>query len=432
MSAARAFSRRRVQAVDVFAASTESYRRYALTLTAFALVLAAIVISHRPQSLVHPQFYAEDGQAWFADAHNIGVASVLTPVGGYLLLFQRLVGLAFAPLGLAGAASSFAAVSVFVQVLPPLMFASRRMRNVLPSDKARMAIALAYVVIPNIELTGNLTNTQWHLAVLALLVLLAAAPQSTLGRGVDIIALLLAGLTGPYAIFLLPIAALRYRHTLDRWRITQLAVLGGTAAVQAVVLAISLHTTPRSGAPLDPSLGSFVLIISNQLLTRFGVSALSGASVAIAGVMTAAVAGVIVAAVWRGPEALRYFLAFALLTAAAGMLLPYDRTSAEPAWPAIATGAAANRYFFFLAVGLALSIVALVSQVKRVDTLNRNLLGAAAVAALVLLSLNAWSYAPLADEHLAAYQLQLNDAPSGTTISIPINPPGWSMQVRAA
>ena len=37
-----------------------------------------LVILRRPDAVTYPQFWAEDGSSWFADAYNSGAGSLLT------------------------------------------------------------------------------------------------------------------------------------------------------------------------------------------------------------------------------------------------------------------------------------------------------------------------------------------------------------------
>lgn len=41
-----------------------------------------------------------------------------------------------------------------------------------------------------------------------------------------------------------------------------------------------------------------------------------------------------------------------------------------------------------------------------------------------------WSYAAFADLHPAAEATRLGEAPTGTTVTNPINPPGWTIVLR--
>ncbi len=50
-----------------------------------AFLLFVIVLGRAYHRLQHPQFWAEDGRNWYADAHNIGTFALLfQPYAGYL------------------------------------------------------------------------------------------------------------------------------------------------------------------------------------------------------------------------------------------------------------------------------------------------------------------------------------------------------------
>lgn len=74
--------------------------------TLFAVAAFILIVSRRPSSLTNPQFWAEDGRNWYADAFNHGILySLTTPEAGYFQTFSRLtaiaslsVPLAYAPL----------------------------------------------------------------------------------------------------------------------------------------------------------------------------------------------------------------------------------------------------------------------------------------------------------------------------------------------
>jgi len=395
-----------------------------------SLGYAALVVLRRPETFTQPQLYAEDGQSWFADAHNLPLLQALiTPLGGYITLFQHLVGIVVAPLGLTRTAFAFAIIATVVQVTPALMFASPRLRNLVASDAARVAIAAIYVLIPNAELTGNLTNTQWHLAALAFLVLVAAPPRTRWGRVFDLAVLTMTGLTGPYAVFLLPLGLLLHRSQLDRWRRIELAILALTACVQLGVLLGAMHHVARTSGALDVSIPNFVRIFANQMLMRGTRLSISNAGLSLAIAIDVGIIILLVGGLRRGPRSLRYFIWFALAVVASGLAVPYGRTlDNRPIWDVVATGGGDSRYFFFLALAVVLSAMALF----RGRSLPRLPLswGAALVFAVVLAgAVGNWRYGPLKAEHLDRYQAIIDHAPPGTVVTIPIDPRGWRMQV---
>src|SRR2546426_117604 len=66
---------------------------WCLQLVVFALAFAAVV-SRRPDAISNPQFWAEDGQVWYAEAHARGLRSLLSPYAGYFQTLPRVVAVA--------------------------------------------------------------------------------------------------------------------------------------------------------------------------------------------------------------------------------------------------------------------------------------------------------------------------------------------------
>lgn len=136
----------------------------------------AIVVSRRPDALFNPQFWAEDGKNWYAQAYNLGILpSLFLPHTGYLQTISRLTAslaqffpLAFAPL-------IFNLVAIAIQILPVNLVISSRFAALIPTLKSRLLLGFVYLALPNsYEINANITNAQWHLALLACMVVLAA------------------------------------------------------------------------------------------------------------------------------------------------------------------------------------------------------------------------------------------------------------------
>lgn len=395
------------------------------------LVYAAIVVSRRPDALVHPQFYAEDGQAWYADAHNLpALQALFLPLAGYYQFFQRFVAFVLTPISLTMTPLVYALVAFTVQMLPALVFASGRLRSVIRDDKTRWVIAAVYLLIPNLELAGNLTNTQWHLALLAFVLLLAEPPRSIVARILEVVALVFAGLSGPYAFFLVPLGLVMHRRRLGPgWRRVQLSVLGGTGLIEIAVMV--LVGVSRSHTTLGISLHDVPLIAANQFLSRLGEWGFSSAATAPALLVAVLIALVLVAGFRRGPSALRYFVALSLAVAATGLIAPYGRLlENRPAWDLIATGGMDNRYFFMYAVAVVFAGIALAVSWRR--PLRTAVLAAAALLFFVVPAvLGQWQYIALPSENLQQYQIVISQAAPGTIVSIPIYPKTWTMQLIA-
>src|SRR5512139_1888487 len=97
-------------------------------------LLAALLLLRNPASLLHPQFWAEDGTLFFQQAFDSGfLSTVLQPASGYLHAFPRLVaGLSLLfPMEQAPLVFNLAAFAV--QLAPALYLLSPRMARAVPS-----------------------------------------------------------------------------------------------------------------------------------------------------------------------------------------------------------------------------------------------------------------------------------------------------------
>ena len=107
------------------------------------------MILRRPDAVTYPQFWAEDGSNWFAEAYNTGAASLLQSYEGYLVTLPRLVALPSVHLGLQQAALVFNLVAITIQVAPAAFFMSRRFEHIAPRAWVRGLIGLVYILIPD-------------------------------------------------------------------------------------------------------------------------------------------------------------------------------------------------------------------------------------------------------------------------------------------
>jgi len=404
-------------------------------LVAFTAAAAAAIISRRPDAVTNPQFWAEDGHYWFAEAYNSGALHMLVmPHTGYFQTLARSTSALSQPFGLAAAPLIFNTVALAIQLAPALFFLSSRFEHAAPRLWVRYVLATIYVLLPNSEVHANLTNAQWHLAILACMVLIAA-PSPRLGwRIFDIAAWTLSALSGPFVIILVPIALVRWLVSRRRWHLALTAIAVPMALLQAgTSLASAAGTRPHG--PLGAGVRSTLQMFADRVVVTTMVGQEGNSHIysstwphgrTLALVIATAALGVVGYAVVRGGAALRIFSAFVAGTFAISLLSPLiDRE--RPEWPLILTTPTGSRYFFLPMLGWAVCVVWLLSRLPR---LARALGGAAVVAVFgVGLGLN-WQYPPFADLHPDASARQLDRATPGTQVSLPINPPGWTMDLR--
>src|SRR5665811_919818 len=193
-----------------------------------------ILYSRRTEVLLNPQFWGEDGAAWFANAYNFGVwKSLFLVQDGYFQTLSRIVAIVSLvfPIVLAPLIFNFSAL--IIQVLPASFFLSSRFDGLLPSFHSRFLIASFYLFLPNTaEIQGNITNVQWFLALLAFMILIASRSDRKSWKIFDLFFLILAGLSGPFSIFLLPIAFLLWFNQKQKQHLQNLSIVFATAMVQ--------------------------------------------------------------------------------------------------------------------------------------------------------------------------------------------------------
>ncbi|HKW66143.1 MAG TPA: hypothetical protein VJP04_02570 [Terriglobales bacterium] len=390
---------------------------------ALFVTACAVLISRRPEVVFHAQFWAEDGTRWYADAYRYGIHSLLMTSVGYLVTLQRIVALIVKWGPMRQAPLLFNVSAIVVQVLPVSLFLSRRYMFV-GNMPTRLLLSFVYVGLPNTtEINANLTNSQWHLALLACMVLLAPPATSRAWAVFDFTVMLLLALTGPFSILLLPLAVVVYCKKPSRHEIGLLGVLAGGTCVQLLAFLGSVRVLGPSGA----SWRQFIRIAGHQVF----LSALFGKTglwlpdpqprwyffllllVVLLGT------GAMSYALARGPLELKLFILFSVAVFASALKSPMG------SWPVLHLPGAAQRYWFFPMMAFLASLFWLVFG----DLVPRKLKVAASLVALTMcigISRD-WRDRPFVDMHFGQYAERFSTLPSGTQYVIPINPPGWTM-----
>ncbi|MBP6310968.1 MAG: hypothetical protein KA408_01760 [Flavobacteriales bacterium] len=201
---------------------------------------AVMLLFRRTDAFYFPQFYAEDGKLFFADAFNDGWASLFNRANGYFHVYPRFLAL----LGLSVGISVFWIPTLFVigtLLVYVLVWAYIYWR--MPTSFFQRCFAiLATVYLPvGHEILMNLTNVQWLASLLIPLIVLGRPPLRKLGAALDVIILCFVCATGPFALIWLPVLALwsymKWSNSKFTW--TNLITLA-TVGLFAVIVAFSL------------------------------------------------------------------------------------------------------------------------------------------------------------------------------------------------
>jgi hypothetical protein len=394
---------------------------------------ALVVVSRRPDAFTNPQFYLEDG-LWYANAHEWGgLRSLLTPYRGYLVTVQRLGGWLAQAFPLAAAPLLLSSLAVFFHTLPAVLLCSSRFAHVLPDRRVRALIALFYLAVPNSWSTiSNITHAQWHLAALGCLVLLAMPADRLSWKAFDVAALVLGGLSGPFAIFLTPIAVFAWRRHRSRWRLALVLIVATTAVVQAVMI-VSVGTGTQGPRPaLGASVTGFFAVWTKQVvygafIGQRGLEALyhAGSTLLSAPLLillgSVALVAMTFAAI-RGPFELRMILLMAACIFGAALALPPPMSLPIGYWESISYPAAGNRYFLLPIFALGLSFSLLLREKHAVS----RVVARVALVGIALGIVLDWKQPALRDFHFARYVGKYESAAPGEKVQIPY-PTGWGI-----
>ena len=398
---------------------------------AIFLFSCAVVIARRPDAIINPQFCNEDGHVFFAEAYNYGWWSALfRSYEGYYHAFPR-IGASFAllvPLTLAPLVLNLFAIGI--QALPANLLLSSR-SSAWGSLRFRALLSAIYLALPNTrEMSNGISQSQWFLALCAFLLLVAAKPKSNSGRIFDLSILLLCGLTGPFCIFLFPIAILLVWIRSDRWHWIEAAVITACCFIQTW----GLFSGGFSGRPhftLGAGPALFARILAGQvfLSTLIGGNGLAAFSTPrlLIFLICVAVSGIAIAAICFAKSSLemRLFLVLSSMILAASLISPTAYPPAGVSMWNLLAGAVGIRYWYFPTLAFAWSILWCFHRGKVI------LKPASAILLCIMYFgiIRDWSHPAYQDMHFAKYARQVEAAAAGTVITIPENQPGWNLQL---
>lgn len=405
------------------------------------LFAVALIFLRRPDALLHAQFWAEDGAVWYRHAHDLGaLRPFLMTQDGYFSTYLRIAALAAQSVPLALAPLFLAVIAFALQAAPAVFLLSPRFKDAIPDMRARLALAVTYLLLPNTaEIHGNATNAQWYLALLAFMIVIARVPTSRAGKALDAATLALAGLSGPYAVFLTPLAWLRWRAEKNRQRLRQLAVLATTGATQLFALFV-LNGGSRFGYRPNPDFGTLLAMLEKQVFAggllgirgyRFVVERVPAPGLVLAALAVFCLSMLVIAAK-RGSWHLRFLFAFAGMSFVTSLLAPNIGVTAgaedyaRRAWPTMFASSSGSRYWFLPILSLA--TVILWTQAKK----NPRFLRVAGRVGLFLMALGMaadFRDPPLPDLDFPRYAAAYEALPDGQTVVIPLNPSGWEMSL---
>lgn len=396
--------------------------------TAVFLAAAFVIFLRRPDAFLLPQFYAEDGRVWYAEAYNSGwLSALLQPQDGY---FQTLPRLA-AALSLAGpltlAPAVMNAVGLLFQVMPVLLLLST-ICDRWGSRRFRAMLAAIYLLLPNSsELNISVTESQWRLAFSAFLIVVGKWPSARLGQAFCAGAIVLCGLTGPFCFVLLPVAAVVWFSRRERWLLPAGAILGLCCAVQMYSLCVLASGARADGGALGASPQWLVRILAGQiyLATLVGTNVLAYQLPLIVLLSIAVGFTLLVCAAWLlGGFELRCLVVFAAVLFFAALANPVVKgLNGHTKWQILASVSGVH-YWFFPTLAFAWCVAA---YAVKLGSLERTRIASAALVALLSVGILRDFRMPAYVDFKASRHARVFEAsPHGTVMTIPENPPGWT------
>lgn len=202
----------------------------------YVMLLCAAVLFYRvPDTFINPQFYVEDGVRFFPDARQHGIASLFESWTNYLHLVPRLFAYIVSPIPARYAPAAYKAYALLAHIgVIGYLFSNR----INLSHKPLMAFAIVLTPCLDNACIVNLTNGQWSLAQMMIL-LCISNDATTRGQKVfDLVLLLLTGMTGPFTTLFLPVFAYRAIVRKSRWSYALLAIVCCLTAMQLALVMI--------------------------------------------------------------------------------------------------------------------------------------------------------------------------------------------------
>jgi hypothetical protein len=399
------------------------------------LLSLAIFTLRRPEVVTNAQFWAEDGQVWYRHAYEDGLRALVTPHSGYLQTTSRLVFGVSIYLPLAWVPLFANSIGLLVRGLVVAFLFSGRFS--WAGLGPRLTLAIYMLLMPGLaEVHANITNTQWYLAIYLMLVLVADDRTRLWWRVHDFAVLFIAGLSGPFIVFIVPAYMVRLASGHDRGRLGARRRLGelfapfplmffGLAAIQSVLVAITAGAA-RPSAPL----GADILTLAHIVVTRIFVGFMvypnfatelhqADLLVALVFVIGLGIAGYVL---WRGSWQVQAMLVFAVATFAFALASPVISRTHEQSPLFTISG---ERYFVIPRVAWMATLAAFLALVSR-GRLGGHV-GIVIAVAVGAGCLPAFRIADLPDEKFPAQVAAFESSPPGTRMTFSILPPGWIM-----
>jgi hypothetical protein len=395
------------------------------------LAAVAVVFARRPDALIHAQFYAESGHVWFAEAYNLGWwNALLRAQDGYFQTVSRLGGALalLAPMTLAPLVEN--AISIIVQAMPVNLLMSGRSAGWGPA-RFRAFLGTTYLLLPDYGEAGySITESQWLLALCVFLLLVGRPPGTWAGRVFDAALIVLSGLSGPFCVFLLPIAIVVAGKRRQAWPWVAACLLAASVLVQTYALLV-IDRNGRAHPPMGAGGALFVRILGGNVILGATLGRIPFATMPGRGIFILLLCAVVIGAVMvalcfiRSTIEMKLFVTFAGLILAASLLFPVTNAPVgTTVWEMLAK-APGVRYWVLPSLAFTWSLL----WTARSGTALMRPVSVLFLCAMCFGIAANFRLPGLTDLHFAEYARSFDAAPAGTVMTIPENPAGWTIRL---
>ncbi|MEH2198985.1 hypothetical protein [Nostoc sp.] len=409
------------------------------------IVAFILIISRRPDAILNPQFWAEDGTVFYAQAYNNGILNTLfSPYAGYLDTVARLTAAFSMLFSLKSAPLVFNLIAIIIQILPVTFLISSRFSKLIPNINYRVCISFLYLALPGCyEVHANITNTQWRVALLIFMGIIAQSSQALVNL-FDIIMIFIGGLTGPFSILIIPIIVfLIFSKKISNKKISDLFYLKFVVLICTALTQFIILNSNQIGQARLNKVGSNFLsfndvkkileILTNHVfsisifgtnITNYFISALPNFLYNILNIIILVTGlGASLYLLLKSPLELKLFIIFAAMIPFTAIALEFPNITV---FEAVSVG---ERYWFNLILAFSLGTIWLCYKAYSQKNHIAKIFAVTILAAMSIGIVTDWKHPGFTDFKFAKYADQFLELSTGHEMIIPTNPEPWTIKL---
>ena len=407
---------------------------------AIFLVCFLVFVLRRPEIITNAQFWAEDGTVWYSQANMMGpLQSLILPRQGYYQSISKLVASMSLLIPIYYAPLFYNIISISLRCFVVMFLLSKRLN--MYSLPSRFMIAAFVLLMPHLEeVHANITNAQWYLSMLLFMVLIANKPESIYGNIHDVAVLIVAGLSGPFIVFMAPLLALKLiskapGDTIVRKTINAVKEIDWFSILFVVVVLIQTmsillsYDDTRVHTELGATLQLLINIFSSRVFAGF---ALSDSSVyalwhmnSLNNIIAAISIPIILFTLYRANWRTWAIVIYPFVMVSFALARPMISTEI-PQWHGLEYPGTGQRYFLITGIfWFAILLLAASKSIKPVKIAAY----AALIAVIIKVAIFDFHMLPLPDANWSSQVEKYHNAKTGDVVTMSINPPGWTMEV---